>query len=89
MADVTLTPLVQQALVLALYGALPPLVLGGLAGALTEFLQGRLGARDSALPAAVRIAVALGTLLLLAPRLGHEAARFATALWSVLPRVGR
>lgn len=89
MAEPMMLSLVQQALVLALYAALPPLLLGGLAGALVDFAQSRLRASDPTLPLVARLVVGLLTLLVLAPRLGHELARFATSLWTALPWLGR
>lgn len=89
MSEAALLHLTKQGLLLVLYGAGPPLIAGALAGTLTDLLQRRAGVEDSALPGVARLLVGLLTVLALAQTTAGQLARFASALWTLLPTLGR
>ncbi len=85
MTDVALLTLFERALLLCLLLALPPLLVGALAGGVVGILQARLGVSEPSPPAVARLLAGIGTLVLLGPWLGREVLRFASALWTALP----
>jgi type III secretory pathway component EscS len=85
MTDVALLTLFERALLLCLLLALPPLLVGALAGGVVGILQARLGVSEPSPPAVARLLAGIGTLVLLGPWLGREVLRFASALWAALP----
>lgn len=89
MNEAVFVTLLQRGLLLCLWGVLPPLLLAALFGGLVDFVQGRLGIAEPAPPTLARLLAGFVTLLLCAPWLGGEVARFATALWASLPALGR
>ncbi|MBL9004431.1 MAG: flagellar biosynthetic protein FliQ [Myxococcales bacterium] len=88
MSDAALLTLFERALLLTLLLALPPLLMAALAGSLVGLLQARLGIHEATPPALARLLAGLLTVILLAPFLGRETLRFASALWSALPGLG-
>jgi type III secretory pathway component EscS len=64
-------------------------VAGALAGTLTELLQRRAGIETSALPGVARLLVGLLTVLALGPGTAGQLGRFASAVWTALPTLGR
>lgn len=89
MSEAALLSLVQRGLWLCLLGALPALLVASLCGGLVELVLRRLGVTEPAPPALARLCGGLLTLLFLGPWLGTEVARFASALWAMLPVLGR
>ncbi len=85
MTDAALLALFERAMWLCLLLALPPLLVGALAGGLVGLLQARLGVSEPSPPALARLLGGLSTLALLSPWLGREVLRFASALWAALP----
>lgn len=81
--------LVQRGLLLCLAGLLPPLLVAALCGGLVDFVQGRFGVNEPAPPALARILGGLVTLLFVSSWLGGEFLRYAGALWTLLPALGR
>lgn len=89
MNDAALLRVTEQALLLVLYCAGPPLVVGALVGAVTDFVQRRAGIEDSALPRLARLFGGLLTALALAPWSGRQLVQLASALWTALPTLGQ
>lgn len=85
MTEAALLTLFERALLLCLLLALPPLLIGALAGGLVGWLQARLGISEPSPPALARLVAGMGTLVLLSPWVGREVLRFASALWAALP----
>jgi type III secretory pathway component EscS len=73
---------------LCLYASLPALCGAALCGGLVDFLQSRFGVSEPSPPALARLFGGLSGLALTAPWLGREIARFADALWTLLPALG-
>lgn len=88
MNDAALVALAERALLLCLLLALPSLLVAALCGGLVGWLQARLGVAEPTPPALARLLGGLLSLLLLAPWLGREIVRYASALWALLPTVG-
>ena len=88
MTDSALLALFERALLLSLLLALPPLLMAALAGGAVGLVQARLGIHESSPPALARLLAGFVTLVLLAPWLGRETLRFASALWTALPALG-
>ena len=89
MSEAALLRLTEQGLLLVLYGAAPPLLVGALAGALTELVQRRAGMESAGLPGVARLLVGLLTLLALGPATAGQLVRFTSALWTALPALGQ
>jgi type III secretory pathway component EscS len=89
MSETALLRVLEQGLLLLLSCAGPPLLVGAMAGALTDWLQRRAGVEEPGLPRLLRIVAVLLTAMLLAPTAATQLARFATALWAALPLLGQ
>lgn len=89
MNEAALLRVTEQGLLLVLYCAGPPLLMGAVAAALVELVQRRAGVEGSALPGVARLGVGLLTALALAPTAAARLTQFATLLWTALPTLGR
>ena len=87
MSDTALLALFERALLLTLLLALPPLLMAALAGGVVGLVQARLGIHEATPPALARLLAGPLTVIVLAPWLGRETLRFASALWAALPAV--
>jgi len=76
--------LVRCALV-ALFCALPPLLISSVCAAITELLLRRVGITRSGLPELVRLGTGAVSVLLCAAWIGSQIATVATGVWSALP----
>lgn len=81
----SLLSLFGSALWIATLCSLPVVLVAALSAFVVDFVQARLGIRDTALPTAVRLIVGAAVLALLGPVLVSSVVSFATQVWMALP----
>lgn len=77
--------LLMRCALVALFCALPPLLISSVCAAITELLLRRAGITRSGLPELVRLSTGAVAVLLCAAWIGSQIATVATGMWAALP----